>query len=66
MKGPLGRDYGAPYLLLHRGDFHSVLGETVRPETIKVGNRLVGMNEKANHVELSYEDEVYVFVNFSL
>ncbi|MEC7489689.1 MAG: FAD-dependent monooxygenase [Pseudomonadota bacterium] len=56
MKGALGRDYGAPYLTIHRGDFHAVLVETIPPETIQFGKRLIGMDEKETFVELSFDD----------
>ena len=56
LKGDSVRKYGAPYLLIHRGDFHAVLAESVRPGTIRFGKKLVGMNEKESCVELAFED----------
>lgn len=48
--------YGGPYLLIHRGDFHAVLTETVTPGTISFGKRLVGMEESATDVTLTFDD----------
>jgi 6-hydroxynicotinate 3-monooxygenase len=48
--------YGAPYLLLHRGDLHSVLASAVPQSLIEMNRRLVGLAEKASGVELKFED----------
>ena len=56
MKGPLGRNYGAPYLLIHRGDFHEILTETISPGTIQFNKRLIGMDEKEAAMHLSFDD----------
>jgi 6-hydroxynicotinate 3-monooxygenase len=56
MKGELGRDYGAPYMLIHRGDFHAILAQAVPPETVQFGKRLIGIDEKESVVELSFDD----------
>ena len=56
MKGPLARDYGAPYLQIHRGDFHEILTETVTPGTIQFNKSLVGMDTKESVIALSFQD----------
>ena len=48
--------YGAPYLLIHRGDFHAVLTEAVSPGTIEFGKRLVGLEEKESFVRMAFDD----------
>jgi salicylate hydroxylase/6-hydroxynicotinate 3-monooxygenase len=57
---PLGREveerFGAPHLLLHRGDLHDVLASIVPPEIIQVGKRLVGIEENRNGVTLIFAD----------
>ena len=37
--------FGAPYLLAHRGDLHAALASAVPDECIKLGHKLVGMDE---------------------
>lgn len=48
--------YGAPYLLIHRGDFHAVLTEAVSPGTIRFGKRLTGLEENEAFVRMAFED----------
>jgi salicylate hydroxylase/6-hydroxynicotinate 3-monooxygenase len=54
---PLGADferkYGAPYLLLHRGDLHAVLASAVPQDLIRMNRRLVGLDETGS---LRFED----------
>lgn len=47
-------DYGAPYLLIHRGDFHAVLNDAVRPGTIEFGMRLTDLEERGGQVRLAF------------
>lgn len=54
--GKAEEEYGAPYLLIHRGDFHAVLTEAVAPGTIRFGKRLVGLDESETGVTLTFED----------
>ncbi len=57
---PLGDDcrhrYGAPYLLIHRGDFHEILTTTVTPGTIRFSKKLVGLEECGDRVVLGFAD----------
>jgi salicylate hydroxylase len=50
--------YGAPYLLMHRGDLHAMLVNAVRtakPAAIHVNARCVGFEQDGNGVELELE-----------
>jgi salicylate hydroxylase/6-hydroxynicotinate 3-monooxygenase len=57
---PLGTDferkYGAPYLLLHRGDLHSVLASAVPQDVIQMNRKLVALDESGTGVSLKFED----------
>jgi 6-hydroxynicotinate 3-monooxygenase len=48
--------YGAPYLLLHRGDLHSVLLSAVPQELIHMNRRLVDLEQTRSGVALRFED----------
>jgi len=48
--------FGAPYLLIHRGDFHEILTTGVRPGTIRFGKKLVDLDQKGDTVHLGFED----------
>jgi len=47
--------YGAPYLVLHRGDLHATLLSAVPPDVIRLGHRLVGLDQ-ADRVRLRFAD----------
>ena len=57
---PLGKEarsrYGAPYLMVHRGDLHALLLESVNPERIQFGKKLVGIEPTDSCVHLTFED----------
>jgi 6-hydroxynicotinate 3-monooxygenase len=57
---PLGEDaarrYGAPYLMVHRGDFHALLMEAVKPGTLHFGKRLLELDWTGNIIKLRFED----------
>ena len=46
--------FGAPYLLAHRGDLHAALASAVPDECIKLGHKLVGLDETADGVRLTF------------
>ena len=46
--------FGAPYLLAHRGDLHAALAGAVPDEYIKLGHKLVGLDETADGVRLAF------------
>ena len=58
---PLGDEseakYGAPYLLMHRGDLHEALASCVRPEIVVRGARLTDIDQgSADGVTLRFEN----------
>lgn len=57
---PLGeaaeKRFGAPYLCVHRGDFHALLMESVTPGTIEFGKRLVDLDSTERVVKLVFDD----------
>jgi len=48
--------YGAPYMCVHRGDFHALLIDSVTPGTIEFGKRLAGLEQKGSVVRLVFDD----------
>lgn len=51
--------YGAPFLVLHRGDLHAVLVDAVRrlrPDALHVGARCIGFVQEDSRVILRLED----------
>ncbi|TWB85965.1 6-hydroxynicotinate 3-monooxygenase [Bradyrhizobium macuxiense] len=53
----LGRRYGAPFVTFHRGALHDMLLSAVKPNTIQLGKKLVGLEERGgSEIKLSFED----------
>jgi len=48
--------YGAPYLLMHRGDLHAALLSAVPPELIAFDRRLFGVDRRASGLALRFAD----------
>jgi 6-hydroxynicotinate 3-monooxygenase len=48
--------YGAPYLVLHRGDLHAVLVSAVPDEVIQRGRKLTGLAQNGSAVRLDFAD----------
>jgi salicylate hydroxylase/6-hydroxynicotinate 3-monooxygenase len=48
--------YGAPYLCMHRADLHGALASAVPAEIVRLGKKLIGLDQKAGAVTLSFED----------
>lgn len=48
--------YGAPYLLLHRGDLHDVLRSAVPESSVLLGRKLVGLDHAGERVRLAFAD----------
>jgi salicylate hydroxylase/6-hydroxynicotinate 3-monooxygenase len=48
--------YGAPYLLMHRGDLHALLASVVPEERVHRGKKLVGLDHLERGVRLSFQD----------
>lgn len=55
-RGHAEETYGAPYLLMHRGDFHAILTDAVAPGTLEFGKQLVGLDSRGSAVRLSFAD----------
>jgi 6-hydroxynicotinate 3-monooxygenase len=57
---PLGAEaeakYGAPYLLMHRGDLHEALASRVPAERIALGKKLIGLDRQSSGVTLHFAD----------
>ena len=48
--------YGAPYLLMHRGDLHEALASRVPSDVISLNKRLVDLQQQDGSVTLKFED----------
>jgi salicylate hydroxylase/6-hydroxynicotinate 3-monooxygenase len=48
--------FGAPHLLIHRGDLHAALVSLLPPGTIHLGKKLAGFEQDAEGVELHFAD----------
>jgi 6-hydroxynicotinate 3-monooxygenase len=48
--------FGAPYLLAHRGDLHAALASAVPDECARLNHKLVGLDETAGGVRLTFAD----------
>ncbi|MBO0765923.1 MAG: FAD-dependent monooxygenase [Hyphomicrobiaceae bacterium] len=48
--------YGAPYLCMHRADLHEALLAALPPDTVYLGRKLVGLDETAGSVRLTFAD----------
>jgi len=48
--------FGAPYLCMHRADLHEALVDLLPPDSLHLGKRLVGVDERAGQVRLAFED----------
>ena len=56
--GAVSRErYGAPHLMLHRGDLHAALAEAIRrerPHAIRLGHRLASLTQSAESVTATF------------
>jgi 6-hydroxynicotinate 3-monooxygenase len=48
--------YGAPYFLMHRGDLHGMLADTVPPEMVRLNHRLVGLEQHGGVVRMRFNN----------
>ena len=48
--------YGAPHLIMHRGDMQTVLTSALRSESMKFGKRLVDLDERNGDMLLRFDD----------
>jgi 6-hydroxynicotinate 3-monooxygenase len=52
--------FGGPYLNIHRGDLHAVLGDAVPHELISFGHRLSGVETKTDGLRLAFDNRASV------
>jgi 6-hydroxynicotinate 3-monooxygenase len=48
--------FGAPYLLMHRGDLHAAIASTVPNDILNLSRKLVGLEQTKSGVTLIFED----------
>ena len=48
--------FGAPYLCMHRAVLHSALAAAVPKEIVHLNKKLVGLDQRAGHVTLTFAD----------
>ena len=48
--------FGAPYLCMHRADLHGALAAVVPEEIVHLGKKLVGLEQSARQVTLTFAD----------
>jgi 6-hydroxynicotinate 3-monooxygenase len=48
--------YGAPFLILHRGDFHAEIMRAVQPRTIVFSKKLTGLDQDERGVRMQFAD----------
>ncbi|SAL48869.1 FAD-dependent monooxygenase [Caballeronia concitans] len=57
---PLGefavKNYGASYLTVHRGDFHSLLTQACSPGVVRFGKKLTSVEDTGNEVRMTFAD----------
>lgn len=46
--------YGAPYFLMHRGDLHAMLANTVPPDSIRLNHKLEGLDQRGGVVRMRF------------
>ena len=56
MRDAAEAQFGAPYVLIHRGDFHEILLSAVSPDIVAFGKKLVGLDQDASSAQLAFED----------
>ncbi len=50
------KEYGAPYITIHRGDMHAIQVEALPSERVHFGHRLQEIEEREDHVLLTFEN----------
>lgn len=66
LRGVVESRYGAPYLVVHRGDFHSVLISALAPGTIRFGKRLRNLDVTGSMARLEFDDETSAEVHVAV
>lgn len=52
--------FGGPYLNIHRGDLHTVLGNAVPHDLVAFGHRLAGLEPRTDGLRLTFDNGVSV------
>ena len=55
MRDVMETQFGAPYITIHRGDFHEVLVDAVAPGTIEFGKRMTALEQRTDGVRIHFE-----------
>lgn len=50
------KEYGAPYITVHRGDLHLLQISAIKQGTLHFGKRLVGLDDSGNDINLTFDD----------
>ncbi len=64
MRDAVEAEFGAPYITIHRGDFHEVLVNAVTAGTIEFGKRMVGLEQREDCVRVDFERHDSVEAHF--
>ncbi len=57
------KEYGAPYITIHRGDMHAVQMQMLPESTVHFGHKLTNLEEREDGVLLSFENGQNVFAD---
>src|SRR3954469_24396077 len=59
---PLGeeiaKEFGAPHMIFHRGELHSLLAKAVPAERVHLAHRSIGVDQDASGVTVTFENGV--------
>ena len=64
MRDVVEAKFGAPYITIHRGDFHEVLVNAVTPGSIEFGKRMVALEQREDGVRVDFEHHASVDADF--
>jgi 6-hydroxynicotinate 3-monooxygenase len=64
MRDAVEAKFGAPYITIHRGDFHEVLVDAVAPGTIEFGKRMIALEQRTDTVRVEFEHHACVEADF--
>ncbi|MEX2036063.1 MAG: FAD-dependent monooxygenase [Xanthobacteraceae bacterium] len=59
---PLGNaieaEFGAPHMIFHRGELHSILAKAVPPERVHLAHRCIDIRQRGDRVEAQFDNGV--------
>ena len=64
MRDAVEAEFGAPYITIHRGDFHEVLVDAVTPGSIEFGKRMIALEQREDGVRVDFEHHASVEADF--